>query len=335
MATMETAPLVPGEIDLRDFPFMPLDVVRLRDSRLAAISSGDEFMAWIILACASWHQRPAGSLPNDDVELSRLAGFGRAVREWMKVREGALHGWVLCSDGRFYHPVIAEKALEAWAEKYAYRERRAKRIASAKAAAAARWDSEPRCDEDCDDDAEGTPDASQSDANRIPIASQSDANRNAEGMRDAMPKGTGTGTGTGIVGKELVGNTESEIEDPALNVRVPQRGTNALRVSVSNGVDLDVEFEEWWAGVWRKRDKGHARKAYVSIRRKGKATRDELFAGRDAYKRQAPADPTYQCYPATWLNGERWKDEAEPTGDERAEATFQRLMGGDGDDDRA
>ena len=37
----------------------------------------------------------------------------------------------------------------------------------------------------------------------------------------------------------------------------------------------------------------------------------------------------------TWLNGERWADEAEPTGDERAEATFQRLMGGDGDDDRA
>ena len=102
-------------------------------------------------------------------------------------------------------------------------------------------------------------------------------------------------------GKELLGNTESESEDPALNERVPQRGTNALRMSVSNGVDLDVEFEEWWACVWRKRDKGHARKAYVLVRRKGKATRDELFAGRDAYKREAPDDPTYQCYPATWL----------------------------------
>ena len=27
-------PLVPADVDLRDFPFMPLDVLRLRDSEL-------------------------------------------------------------------------------------------------------------------------------------------------------------------------------------------------------------------------------------------------------------------------------------------------------------
>ena len=109
--TTAPEPLVPAEVDLRDFPFIPLDVVRLRDSRLAAISSGDEFMAWMMLVCASWHQQPAGSLPDDDVDLARLAGFGRVVKEWEKVRDGALYGWILCSDGRFYHPIVAEKAL--------------------------------------------------------------------------------------------------------------------------------------------------------------------------------------------------------------------------------
>src|SRR5262249_39444810 len=40
-----TAPMppVPADLDLRDFPFMPLDVLRLRDSDLATLASGDEF----------------------------------------------------------------------------------------------------------------------------------------------------------------------------------------------------------------------------------------------------------------------------------------------------
>ena len=111
------SPLTPPGCDLREFPFMPLDVVRLRDSDIAAVSTGDEFRCAVILWCASWHQIPAASLPDDDVVLSQLAGFGRVVKEWKKVRSGALRGWVKCSDGRLYHPVVAEKANEAWSRK--------------------------------------------------------------------------------------------------------------------------------------------------------------------------------------------------------------------------
>ncbi|WP_223879555.1 DUF1376 domain-containing protein [Dechloromonas sp. CZR5] len=114
---MTTEPLTPSGCDLRGFPFMPLDVVRLRDSDIAAISSGDEFRCAVLLWCASWHQIPAASLPDDDIILAQLAGFGRVVKEWKKVREGSLRGWVKCSDGRLYHPVVAEKANEAWARK--------------------------------------------------------------------------------------------------------------------------------------------------------------------------------------------------------------------------
>ena len=110
-------PLTPADCDLRDFAFMPLDVVRLRDSELSIQVTGEEFRAAVLLWCASWHQVPAASLPDDDKTLAQLAGFGRVVSEWRKVRDGALRGWVACVDGRLYHPVVAEKARDAWLAK--------------------------------------------------------------------------------------------------------------------------------------------------------------------------------------------------------------------------
>lgn len=113
-------PLTPPDCDLSDFQYMELDVRRLRDSKFAAGPSGEAFRAGVLLWCAAWHQVPAASLPDDDVELSNLAGFGRVVREWKKVRTEALAGFVKCSDGRLYHSVIAEKALAAYASKERY-----------------------------------------------------------------------------------------------------------------------------------------------------------------------------------------------------------------------
>jgi hypothetical protein len=144
-------PLTPSECDLRDFPFMPLDVVRLRDSDISALSNGDEFRCAVLLWCASWHQVPAASLPDDDKILCQLAGFGRVVKEWQKVREGSLRGWVKCSDSRLYHPVVAEKAIEAWNSRVKYREakeqdrqRKAEERARRKAEEQARHEAEMR-----------------------------------------------------------------------------------------------------------------------------------------------------------------------------------------------
>lgn len=117
-------PLVAPDVDLRDFQFMPLDVVRLRDSDLASRVTGEEFRAAVMLWCASWHQKPAASLPDDDVILSSLAGFGRVVKEWEAVKQGAIRGWIKCSDGRLYHTVVAEKANEAWLQKQVFAWRR-------------------------------------------------------------------------------------------------------------------------------------------------------------------------------------------------------------------
>jgi len=110
-------PLVPAEVDLQDFPFMPLHVARLRDSNLAAEEEPETCWYAVLLWAASWHQIPAGSLPDNDTVLMRLVGLGRDKRTWKKHREGALRGFVLCSDGRLYHPVVAETALESWNSK--------------------------------------------------------------------------------------------------------------------------------------------------------------------------------------------------------------------------
>ena len=118
-----TAPLTPPDCDLRDFQFMPLDVVRFAQSDLVAMEEPNAVLAAILLWGASWHGVPAGSLTDDDRALSQAAGYGRAVKEWMKVRDGALRGWVKCDDGRLYHPVVAEKANDAWEGKLRQRHR--------------------------------------------------------------------------------------------------------------------------------------------------------------------------------------------------------------------
>lgn len=113
-----TSPLVPPDVDLRDFQFMPLDVLRLRDSDLSCVEDAEVFRCAVLSWCVSWHQTPAASLPDDDALLARLLGFGRDIKGWKRVRAaGGLRGWVLCEDARLYHPVVAEKALSAWQSK--------------------------------------------------------------------------------------------------------------------------------------------------------------------------------------------------------------------------
>lgn len=110
-------PLTPPDLDLRDFDWMPLQVVRLRDSGIVVVASAEAFRAAVLLWCAAWHQVPAGSLPKDEKMLCSLAGFGRDVKTWRTLAADALHGFIECSDGRLYHPVIAEKAIESGSKK--------------------------------------------------------------------------------------------------------------------------------------------------------------------------------------------------------------------------
>jgi hypothetical protein len=116
-------PMSPPDADLQDFPFMPLHVARLRDSDLAAEEDPEACWYAVLLWASAWHQLPAGSLPDNDTVLMRLVGLGRDHKTWKRHRDGALRGFVKCSDGRLYHPVIAEQVIAGWRGKLEQRHR--------------------------------------------------------------------------------------------------------------------------------------------------------------------------------------------------------------------
>lgn len=113
-------PLTPLDCDLQDFKFMPVDAQRLRDSDLNAEQTPEENWAAFLLWLASWHQIPAASVPDSDDWLAQKAGYkarGRIDPRWKEIKAGAMRGFIMCSDGRWYHPVVAEKAVDAWNSK--------------------------------------------------------------------------------------------------------------------------------------------------------------------------------------------------------------------------
>jgi hypothetical protein len=115
-------PLVPPECDLRDFAFLPLEGRRLLTSETWILGTPEERCAALCLWIEAWYQVPAASLPDSDRILSHLSQAGA---RWSKVKEHALRGWVKATDGRLYHAILAEKAVDAWARKQAQRERTA------------------------------------------------------------------------------------------------------------------------------------------------------------------------------------------------------------------
>ena len=115
-------PLTPPEADLQGYGFMPLYGHRLFGSGFNALSNDAEWRAGVTLRWAAWNQVPAGSLPDDDAALARLADLGRDLRRWRRLRANALRGFVKCADGRLYHTVLAPLVIEAWTRRLAERD---------------------------------------------------------------------------------------------------------------------------------------------------------------------------------------------------------------------
>jgi hypothetical protein len=103
-------PPVPPDLDVSALPGFMLNIHKLLASRLWGMSTGDEFKAAVALWAASWQQVPAGSLRNDERELQ---SHSRSGSRWKKVKAVAMHGFILCSDGLYYHPVVCADAIRA------------------------------------------------------------------------------------------------------------------------------------------------------------------------------------------------------------------------------
>lgn len=107
------APLVPTHVDLNGYEFLPLFGDRLFRSSFNRDATDAEFRAALNLWWNSWWETPAASLPNNDVDLCRMAGL-KSIRRWRRVRDVAMQKWQLSSDDRWYHPVLASIACSVF-----------------------------------------------------------------------------------------------------------------------------------------------------------------------------------------------------------------------------
>lgn len=193
-----TDPLTPPDCDLRDFPRMMIDIPRLRASAFDSTPDDSAWRAALNLWMSSWHGDPAASLEADDASLCKAAGLGRDLKTWRKIKDTALRGWSLCSDGRFYHATVAEFALEAWLEKLAQR-------LSSGAGNSKRWGTafDPEPIEADIGTAVALLTALNPASKAIPKSSRRMSRRDPVGIPDVIPSGSQeTETGTGNTKKE-------------------------------------------------------------------------------------------------------------------------------------
>jgi hypothetical protein len=107
--------MTPEDCDLRSMAWFPLHHKRLRRSSWWLKASDQAKAISVELWCEAYEQVPAASLPDDDIALSVAAGFGRRdLSGWLAVKAEVMGPWVLCADGRWYHPTLAEIAVETW-----------------------------------------------------------------------------------------------------------------------------------------------------------------------------------------------------------------------------
>nr|WP_269106836.1 DUF1376 domain-containing protein [Massilia sp. TS11] len=99
---------------------MPIEVARLRRSKAWLIAKRIPELGFFMMNLwqGSWHEMPAGSLEDDDDVLADVAMCD--PKRWKKFKADAMRGWVKCSDGRLYHPIVAEKVNAAWFKKVHY-----------------------------------------------------------------------------------------------------------------------------------------------------------------------------------------------------------------------
>ena len=107
-------PLVKPEVDLSGFPWFKTSPATEISSEFIVTSSNEAIGANYRLRLYCWLQPPVASLPDNPRMLAYYAGYAGRLDDWDRVKDEALHGFVLCSDGRWYHEELAAKANAAW-----------------------------------------------------------------------------------------------------------------------------------------------------------------------------------------------------------------------------
>jgi hypothetical protein len=309
-------PLVLANVDLRDFPYMPMEVARLFGSEFHAQVNDSEWRAGVTLWLKSFHQVPAASLPDDDVALARLAELGRDVKAWRRIKRRALRGWVRCRDGRLYHRVVAEKALEAWIEKLG--QRKSSGIGNAK-----RWGGEfdlAALDQELNESIRRL-NALNPNSRVLARRFVKDYLTRTKPLKElgaTFPGGITAGVPMGSQGKGREDNPYSPLsgDDPSTEDEALDEGQSPSSTSqTSPGGWPSDAFDQWWSIYPRKDAKKAAHAAFEKLQKRGDISFADLlaktlFLSNTPKGRNENAKPGQDLRPqaATFLNQERFND---------------------------
>lgn len=270
-------PLISPEVDIAGLTWFSLNVDRLLASELVALATPEEAWAAMMLWCRAWQQKPAGSLPNDE---RVLAAFSRAGSRWKKVRAMALRGFVLCSDGRLYHPVVCEQVMDGWAKRLRYRDAQ-KRLR--------KWRATQK------GNAAETPPETY-DETHFNDVSETHHEIHPEAQPECVDR---TGPDQERK-KEPQKKSKENLPTPTDRHAEPSGPLASLAVRSQDS----AEFQQFWQKYPRREGKGAARKSFEKARKS--ASFEAIIAALD---RPWAADPRFVPHPATWLNQQRWLDE--------------------------
>jgi hypothetical protein len=309
-------PLTPADCDMTGLPFMPMDLARVMDSDMFALSTGEEFKAAFALWAKAWSQRPAGSLPKDDRVLARFVGV--SLSEWMTLAPMALRNWIECSDGRLYHPVVCEKALQAWIDRLAFQKR--------SAAGNAKKYNHPF---------DPTP----------WVAAITTAHSMLTRLSGTAANSTRRAVAVAVGGQKApTGSDESSLKEPSrsaeASLSTPSRDEKSSEVEVEDEVEGEgtskegtpsksaprrgagrgssaspttqeqAAFDGFWAVYPLHKGKAPALEAFLRVLRGNAATIEQIMHGAQAYAgERAGKDPSKTKYAQGWLNDQRWEDE--------------------------
>jgi hypothetical protein len=140
-----------------------------------------------------------------------------------------------------------------------------------------------------------------------------------ENISETFLHGVGVGVGEGV-GKNICASPKNgdaresdfpPIQEPSTLFPVETKNTAP---KPTTAVVLTPEQESWFAAWWteypRHRGKKAARAAFSKQVRSGARFQQVMAATRAQKAEMLAKEPQYRPHGATWLNGERWEDEA-------------------------
>jgi hypothetical protein len=127
------APLVPENYESRKLMKLYFDRDDVLAATEAALLDGDLTPVWKMrMVATAWKEQIPGSLPNDDVRLSRMICGGKDDI-WLSMKGVLLLDWIVCANGRLYNDAVAQ-AIALSVKQYRQREEAGAKGRAAKAA---------------------------------------------------------------------------------------------------------------------------------------------------------------------------------------------------------